>query len=457
MKQEVNIIKISKKDRKLIQIPKLESKIQENIVQYKQLYGNKIILGSIIQAAFLTFSFFNITDYISNQNDNLKAIVNSGLYQKINVIGFDMLPQLIVGVMIDLISFKSTQIFSVFMSIVALFINSICLYEQKQALILSSFLLNMAYGFVYTCVIYIIYESSQSFQKRVYYSGLFHLFSYSLPSLLSQFIMLFQEDRLNNLIINQLGILLLLLGTFLLYKSYWKIDQERQKSYLYKRFLRYQGVGITAKKIIQYFNNEHIIYCLIMSFSTEFFTSRSFPDIYIKLLKNIRSDLTYESTLIITYLISYIFPGFYILYFINTRKQTIQFCMKITSFILTTFIFVQIFIISVIQYQDKISYNIQFIIYVTITVCQGSLHLFVIIIFNQIMASLQDERTSIKCIGFALISIIQDTNQIVFSLDIQPIILSLIIFLVIILTKIYHEYYIANKSFDQLENKINSQ
>ncbi|KAL4505316.1 hypothetical protein ABPG72_016383 [Tetrahymena utriculariae] len=149
MKQEVNVIKLSKNERKLIQIPKLESSIQEKIVNYKQQYGNKFIVGSIIQAMFLAFTLQNITDYISNKDEQLRNIVKSGLYQKFNVIGFDLLPQIIVGIMIDLISFQSTQIFSVIMSIIALFVNSICLFQQKNALILSSLLLNAVYGFVY--------------------------------------------------------------------------------------------------------------------------------------------------------------------------------------------------------------------------------------------------------------------------------------------------------------------
>ncbi|KAL4472708.1 hypothetical protein ABPG74_018657 [Tetrahymena malaccensis] len=418
-------------------------------------YTNIIVASSITLMTCIFFPFQAIDSYIS-EDENLNTIIGSQVYQILMLICCDFLPQIFIGITVDIFSLKSSLIFSVSLIIIGLVVNIFSLLFQEQITILSYYFAYTAYICTSTCVQFIVYDSAYSLQHRMQNIGLFYLFYYLFSKITISFITIFKQMTwITNLIIDSIAIGLTLVCIIVIYKSYKKIDQERQQSIQYQNFQKYQGVGITIKSIVQYYNNQHTIYLFTMTFLTSMITSHSFPDFFITILQNKKSEPFCENAINLIYIICIAFPGFWILYYINTKQPLIQYWMKFTSYFLSLSIIIQILLCLIVYFKDRISYNVLFAIFTLITIYQSSFHLMAVVLYTQILLCFLDKRMSIKCIGLALMSIGQDINLLIFVLDLELIITCLVILLIIVLAKLYHEYYLFNKQFQQLEDELN--
>ncbi|KAL4486776.1 hypothetical protein ABPG72_006608 [Tetrahymena utriculariae] len=455
MKTNVSKIKLTKKSQDLLLVPILEQEISEKIVELKHKLKNLVIIGAFILNICSYFSFECITRYINKQDKTQSDIINSSLYSILSLILFDILSSLIIGITIDMISLKSSQIISFFMTLLGLVISIISMNQNSNAVILSSAVAQIGLYFTFIVTLYIIYDTSYNFKQRILNTGLFTVAYFSFTKFVCQLLVLFDLQKyIVYLIINIIAILLTIGATIVLYYSYWQIEKERQCSQVFQKFQSHQGIAITLKKVIKYYKNQHVIYLVIMSFTTQLCTCSLNNTQYIEVLRSNDQISIYENILIFSQLFCMSIPGFYILKKICSKENVIEYCMRLTSQYLTTSIAIQVIICIVFYFQQHLSYYFMFAIFQLSIMYQGIFTLTCAIIYNQLLICLIDSRISFKCIGYTLISVSQDMCQFFFVIQVQDlIIIRLLILLILVLTKIYHEYYIYNKSFQDLEQQ----
>ncbi|KAL4465866.1 hypothetical protein ABPG74_004103 [Tetrahymena malaccensis] len=439
----------------LIEVPLIPDNIQRGIELIKKKHLNSILFCCIL-------SKFGIVLCLNLQNENKETGINKEEYQIIMYFTLNILAQTFIGFMVDLISLKSAWLFTQTCSFLSIIVQIISTYtENDQGNLLANFLLNFSFNCNYICGTYILYDSSYQIRKRFNYQSFFVCIGSYIPYTISllynwfcidlQFFKtyVFQGMIYFCLVINFIG------GIYIT-KLYGQVENARQKSQNYQNALKYRGVGLTLKLIFRYYWNQNVIFLAVLLITMMSISQIQNAAFLYDSIQNYHSFETYkiDNSLKLLFYLSVIFIATPLIFIINKQKQIITssfIVLRNLALILTCIQVIQTFLII---FQDKLSLTLIFIISCIILVFKAIGYLLIHVLCNQLLISLQSEKYSIKCIGLSFFGVFQDLTQIFYFIKLEPRIFSLLLSLAGILCTLYSFYYLKNRSFTILENKL---
>ncbi|KAL4465868.1 hypothetical protein ABPG74_004105 [Tetrahymena malaccensis] len=454
---QVNQIALNKKyqDISLIEIPLISDNIYKEIELIKKKHLNSILVWCIL-------SKFGIVLCLYLQNQSTVKRVNQQEYQITVYFTLNILAQIFIGFMVDLISLKVSWLFTYSCSVISIIIQILSTYiGNDQANLLANFLLNFSFNCNYICGTYILYDSSYQIRKRFNYQSIFVCIGSFIPYIITLVYQWFFVDLLYFktyvfqgmiyfcLVINFIG------GIFIT-KLCNQVENARQKSQNYQNALKYRGVGLTLKLIFKYYWNQNVIFLavfLIVMMSISQIQNATFLCNSTKNQHSYNIDKIDNSFKLFFYL-SVILIAMPSVFIINKQKKIIASSFIVLRNYAIILTFIQVIQAFLIIFQDKLSLTFIFIVSCIILVFKAIGYLLVHVLCNQLLISLQSEKYSIKCIGLSFFGVFQDLTEIFYYIEIEPRIFSLLLSLAGILCTLYSFYYLKNRSFTILENKL---
>ncbi|KAL4473892.1 hypothetical protein ABPG74_022756 [Tetrahymena malaccensis] len=456
--QNQQIIQVGKnylceEDKELLEIPDFEENIHIQIEQAKKKYSLIILVGCVL-------SKFGVAFCYQYTHQSMDSNLNDKLYTFIQFFTIAIFTLILIGFIVDLVSFKISWRFNqvIFFAGILTFLASL-LDSNNQYMVLAKYFFYFSFACNYVCGTYIIFDSTYTLKAKFIYQSLFiafgSYFSFAVCLILNWFSL---QQKIKGYYL--FGLILIIMsiyfiGSLLVSQCYDKIVQIRERSQRYQLFLQYRGVGITLKSIIQFYLNRNNIYLLFNIISLRSMSSLSIVPFLIKSF--VKSDQKYkqidvQKTLALTFYLSNLF-GIYIFFHLAKQQNIIALSYKILRNLLFLLTLYQIILTAVIYYQSQVNFDFLYIVFFIGLVFKGISNIIGVVLCNILLIALQSENSSIRCIGLGLFGALQDTQDILYYFDIQPIILNCLLFLIGILDSIYCLYYLKNRSFSRLESQ----
>ncbi|EWS76508.1 transmembrane protein, putative (macronuclear) [Tetrahymena thermophila SB210] len=449
---------LSKRNKKLLVIPKIENDLKLQIQNIKKKNILMILIGCIL-SKFGIILCQQLCSYSQSQ------VIDQNQSYKFNIIQYFsvLFSQGLLGFTVDLISLSSSWRFTQCVCIIGMLIFILASQSQNsQIIIVANILIRFSQGCNYICGTYILYDSSYYLKKRFLYQSLFILigsFGGFLIYLILDWLSILNKINQKYLIqVICVCLLINLIGDIIVSQFYNKLDKIKLMSQSYQQYLQSRGVAISLRAIFNYYWNENIIYLAITMISYRSMSSVNnvlFTITNIQQNKQINLSNNLAELLKMLFYLSTITIGIIIMYRIQKRKKVIQFSYQITRNFMVITTIAQILLTATLYFQNKLNLYLIYPLLIIILITKGIAFILSSILCNQLLISLQSEKSSIRCMGIGIFGICQNLFEIFYYLSINPIILNSILSLVGILFLLYSFYYLQNRRFDLIDQKLN--